>query len=253
MPAGYYRRAPGAGWCALAEIADHDPAWLTGRAAASLTLTAVTPAGWATEPAPSPPVRHELPASPAPVVLDIRQVPPTGDRSPPAAWSDPLWLAKYGRMKGRLLFAITEREAIAWCNARRDVRELLPQEANGYARAVWRGERTPSVGYLPNNCWIDYGAGGRRADGRRDGGDAFDLFCRLRGLDRPAGLREIAAALRAEAEAELQAAARADRGVPRWVAAITAPAGWAHYDQLRRRAEPPSGQEHRRSPEPARP
>jgi hypothetical protein len=132
-----------------------------------------------------------------------------------------------------LPFAITDKEAIAWCNARHDVRTLLPKEANGYARAVWRAERTPSIGYLPNNQWVDFGAGGRRPDGRRDGGDAFAALCRLRGLDRPAALREIVVAMRAEAAAELDAAARAGRGVPAWVAAITAPAGWRRYDRLR--------------------
>ncbi len=231
LPGGFYQREPGAGWCALAEFADA-PIWVVGREAAALTLTATTPAGWVTAPAPPPPARDELPAG-APPALDCGLIPPDGAHPPPVAWSDPVWLPKYGAAKEVLPFAITDKEAIAWCNARHDVRTLLPKEANGYARAVWRAERTPSIGYLPNNQWVDFGAGGRRPDGRRDGGDAFEALCRLRGLDRPAALREIVAAMCAEAAAELDAAARAGRGVLGWVAAITAPAGWRRYDRLR--------------------
>ena len=94
------------------------------------------------------------------------------------------------------------------------MRELLPKCRNGYARATWRGECTPSVGYLPNNAWIDYGRGGQ-AGGGRDGGDAFDALCRLSGLARGAALEHIVLpALLAEARALLDRAARAGAGVP---------------------------------------
>ncbi len=52
-------------------------------------------------------------------------------------------------------------------------------------------------------------------------------------MDRPVEARAILVAMCAAAAAELDAAARAGRGVPAWVAAITAPAGWRRYDRLR--------------------
>lgn len=136
--------------------------WRTGRAAAALLLGETTSAAWVTESTP-PPLPLKRPATPPPT-LDLTPVASPAAPPEPVAWRDPRWLARYGRNRDHLPFAVTEKEAIAWYNARHDVRELLPKERNGYARAVWRDERTPSVGYLPNNAWIDYGAGGRRAE-----------------------------------------------------------------------------------------
>jgi len=229
LPAGVYQRdavrapIPHAPWEPTGLV------WRTGRAAAALLLTEATPAAWVTEPAPAPPPeRHPTP----PPILDPTPIAPTATPSEPAAWHDPRWLARYSHNRHRLPFAVTEKEAIAWFNARHDVRELLPKEHNGYARATWRGERTPSVGYLPNNAWIDYGRGGQ-AGGRRDGGDAFDALCRLKGLDRGAALEQIVLpALLAEAKTLLDGAAHTGAGVPGWVASITSPAGWERYRQL---------------------
>ena len=229
LPAGVYQRdgvrapIPHAPWEPPGLI------WRTGRAAAALLLTEVTATAWVTEPAPPPPPERHPTLPPS---LDLTPVTPTAAPAEPAAWRDPRWLARYGHHRDRLPIAVTEKEAIAWYNARHDVRELLPKERNGYARATWRGERTPSIGYLPNNAWIDYGRGGQ-AGGGRDGGDAFDALCRLERLDRGEALERIVLpALLAEARAILDGAAHAGTGVPSWVAAITAPAGWERYRRL---------------------
>ncbi len=198
----------------------------------ALTHRARTPAGWVTEPAPPAPAKdHRLPPNP-PRVLDTHPVELTTDHPLPAAATDPQWQARTRGRHRAWRFWVTDKEAIAWFNARHDVRELLPTEANGYARATWRGERTPSVAYVAPNGWIDYGHSARPG-GRRDGGDAFDALCRREGLDRGQALQDIILpALLKEANALLEAAAHAGMGPPGWVAALTAPTGWAHYRRL---------------------
>jgi hypothetical protein len=136
----------------------------------------------------------------------------------------------------RLYFWITDGEVAAWFNERHGARELLPPERNGYGLAVWRGERTASVGYTADNGWVDFGAGGVRGDGRRDGGDALDLYCRLRELSRAQALRGVAREMVLAARRELEEAARSARVPADWVVAITSPAGWAYYDRLRARS-----------------
>jgi hypothetical protein len=234
LPAGTYRRDGVTAPIPHAPWRPDGLHWRTGRAAAALLLTELTPAGWVTADPPPPP------EAPPRRVAETRSGTPVGaedDHPAPAAWRDPAWLRRYGPHRDRLPFAVTAAEAIRWCNARHDVREILPKAANGYARATWRAERTPSIGYLPGNVWIDYGAGGLRPDGRRDGGDAFEALCRVRGVDRGTLLQtEIIPSLLGEARATLEACARAGEPVPGWLAAITTPHGWARYRQLRAEA-----------------
>jgi hypothetical protein len=227
LPAGFYRRPGVAAWCELADAAG--AAWCTGVDAMALILGARMPATWVM------PLEVRMPASLAlpPPSLVINSVSAVGDglRSLPAAAHDPRWLGQYGRVRDRLYFWITDGEVAAWFNARHVVRDLLPPERTGYGLAVWRGERTASVRYTADNGWVDFGAGGLRADGRRDGGDVLELYCRLQDRSRADVLREAAREMVAVARRELEEAARAGRGPVAWVATVTSPAGWAYYDR----------------------
>ncbi len=227
LPAGFYRRPGVAAWC---ELADADgAAWRTGVDAMALILGARMPATWVM------PLEARLPASPAlpPPSLVINPVSAVADgmRSLPAAAHDPRWLGQYGRVRDRLYFWITDGEVAAWFNARHVVRDLLPPERNGYGLAVWRGERTASVRYTADNGWVDFGAGGLRVNGRRDGGDVLELYCRLQDRSRADVLREAAREMVGVARRELEEAARGGRGPAAWVATMTSPAGWAYYDR----------------------
>ena len=139
-------------------------------------------------------------------------------------------MARYGRSRSSIVWAVLARCAIAWFDALHDVRAILPKEANGYARAVWRAERTPSVAYLPENRWRDYGA--RRT---QPGGDAFEAYALVTygegGRDR--ALADVFRQITAAAARELESAARAGRGVPGWVAELMSPTGWTFYERLR--------------------
>jgi hypothetical protein len=227
LPAGFYRRPGVAAWCALA---DADAAvWRTGVDAMALILGARMSTTWVM------PLEACLSASPAlpPPSLVINSVSAVarGMRSLPAAAHDPRWLEQYDSVRDRLYFWITDGEVAAWFNARHVVRDLLPPERNGYGLAVWRGERTASVRYTADNGWVDFGAGGLRADGRRDGGDVLELYCRLRDRSRADVLREAAREMVAVARRELEEVARAGRYPVAWVATVTSPAGWAYYDR----------------------
>ena len=94
-------------------------------------------------------------------------------RAEPSAWSDPWWARRYGARRGRLPWAIGTAQAIRWFNWATDLREVLPLQPNGYARATWRGERTPSVAHRPEKRWLDYGA---RAWPEQKGGDVFEAY-----------------------------------------------------------------------------
>lgn len=234
LPARYYRREPYAAWCPMARYGEGELDWRVGWDAADLLVSVQTPSGWVTEPALVEDARATTPSGPT-APLDRRPVDAAAHRPPPAAWNDPRWLARYGVARDSLPWAITEKQAIRWFNDTYDVRELLPKEGNGYARAAWRADDTPSIGYLPGNRWTDYGAGGRREDGRYGGGDAFEAFALLRhgigGRDR--ALAEVVKRMIGEADRDLRRAARARSGVPSWVAEVMSPAAWRRYERLR--------------------
>jgi hypothetical protein len=227
LPAGFYRRPGVAAWCELADAAG--AVWRTGVDAIALILGARMPATWVM------PLEARVPASPAPsppsLVINSVSAVVRGMRSLPAAAHDPRWLEQYGRVRDRLYFWITDGEVAAWFNARHVVRDLLPPERNGYGLAVWRGERTASVRYTADNGWVDFGAGGLRADGRRDGGDVLELYCRIQDRSRADVLREAAREMVAVARRELEEAARGGRGPVAWVATVISPVGWAYYNR----------------------
>lgn len=233
LPAGYYRREPYAAWCPLVRYAE-GPEWRTGQGAAELLLSAETPRAWVSEPAPPDQGREVTPAtSVAP--LDRSPVESPADRSQPAAATDPHWLRRYGAAMDALPYWITHEQAIRWYNDTHDVRELLPKESNGYARAVWRGDDTPSIGYLDGNRWADYGGEGRRGDGRYGGGDAFEAYALIRhGIGgRHRALADVVRRMIAACDTEVEGAARAGRAVPGWVAEVLSPEGWRRYTDLR--------------------
>jgi hypothetical protein len=223
-----YRRGGTRAWCEAAALRRPDE-WLTSWEAASLAWSEDTHSGWVTEPAPAVTPRERPERAPV-APLDTRRVsaPP---RPEPEAWGHPWWAARYGRARRSLAWAICPPQAIRWYNSLHDIRGILPKEANGYARATWRDERTPSVGYRPGNRWMDYGRNAR--DGRK-GGDAFEAFClKYHDGDRGKALAVVTREMRAAAEAQLRTAAAEGRGVPGWVAEIMGPAGWASYEALR--------------------
>jgi hypothetical protein len=224
LPFGYYSRPGAAAWCPVM-IGEETLAGL--EAALRVYESPKTPAAWVNRPAEVPRTLLEPPSAPPPP----SQVFLPGDRSLPLAMSDPRWLATYGDRPPPPWFAWTAGQAAAYFNARHEVAELLPLEGNGYARASWRGERTPSVRVYVDH-WLDYGAGGRRDDGTPDGGDALEAFCRREDISRTEALRRIGRELQAAARAELEVAARAGRVPAAWVASITTPAGWDYYDRV---------------------
>jgi len=256
LPGGYYhseaRGVCAAGWCRVALITpEGPPAWLHGPTAmAGLLDDAVTPASWVRATLPTdylpanPPARAAAtppPAPPSPVISA-----PTGRLLPTAA-GDPRWLAAVGVARHTMYFWVRPQEVTAWFNVRHPPRELLPPDPNGYGRAIWRGERTASVGYRPDGGWVDHGQGGRRADGSRDGGDPLDLYCRLHSLTRAQALRQVTREMISEASIELAAAASARRHPAAWVAAVLSPAGWYYYDHLIGAETAPDGPETARS------
>jgi hypothetical protein len=170
-------------------------------------------------------------------------VPPNASRVTPRALSDPVWLRVNHHRADSLWFAATAAQVAEWINDRNSVEQLLGQRAaNGHWLARWRGERTASVSLSPDGqVWADHGAGGQRSDGRRDGGDAVTLLCRLRGQTRAEILREGARELVREARTILEDAARAGRPLPAWVHQIVTPAGWRRYDALSAQARARDG------------
>ncbi len=164
---GYYRRGETAAWCEATALRRPEE-WVTSWDAAGLACSEETPSGWVTEPAP-PKQDDGFPYTP-PAQLDIREI-VSPERTEPEAWRDPEWIRRYDAARHSLPWAVLPRQAINWINSLHDVRTILPKQPNGYAQAIWRGERTPSVAYLPDNRWRDYG--GNRT---QPGGDAFEVY-----------------------------------------------------------------------------
>ncbi len=144
---------------------------------------------------------------------------------------DAAWQAKYGEEGTHFWFAFTSAYVATWWNARHDLDELLPSEANGYGLATWRGECEGSVAKRAGR-WADFGQSARRQDGNPDTGDALELQVRLTQTPKPEILREAAKALVAEARATLEGAARGGQPLPEWLEAILTDAGRAHYARL---------------------
>ncbi len=237
LPGGFYKHEAVAEWCPLWLLSpETGELWkrATGTEAIHLMLEWQTPTKWVTEEA----VGHAEQAIHLRSGfdgLDCSPVPDSFVRLVPEALSDPEWLAKYRDKARTMWFAITDRQAVTLFNATHRVEEILPPRENGYGLAEWRGERTASVRLYPSsNSWADFGAHDPKENGKHDGGDAFELYCRVHELDRATGLKIYVSHLIQEARTNLQTAAQEGRGPTVWVATVTTPAGWKRYDSLRR-------------------
>ncbi len=223
---GYYRRGETSAWCEATALRRPEQ-WVRSWDAAALACSENTSLDWVTQPVPSE-QDDDLPYAP-PAQLDTCEI-THPEPMEPEAWSDSEWIRRYGAARHSLPWAVLPRHAITWFNSLHDVRTILPRQSNGYALATWRGERTPSVAYLPDNRWRDNG--GNRT---QPGGDAFEAYALVTygqgGRDR--ALADVCRQMTAMARRELESSARSDRGVPMWVAEIMTPEGWSRYERLR--------------------
>jgi len=137
-----------------------------------------------------------------------------------------------------LWFRYSAAQLAEWFNERHTLEELHPREPGprgGMAYSPSVSERTPSTGYHDTpggERWTDFSARARRSDGRPDGGDALELYIRLRSGSKAAILRELGREMVSEARAELEAAARSGVQPRALVEQITTAAGWEHYREL---------------------
>jgi predicted nucleic acid-binding Zn-ribbon protein len=244
LPAGFYRRDVGA-WCELSD----GTSWEQGPAAWKLLVDAPIPSSGLTaenpheSTDPQDAARSEPSSAASARSNGSHQHTDPQDaarRTPapaPPVWLsngpdvDSAWHAKYGGAS-RLWFAITDKQAAAYFNARTSIHDLLTLEANGYALATWRGERNASVKLYGDNTWADFGGDPTRPDRQCDGGDALNLFCRLNNVSRSDALKGIVRDLVLRGVAELEDAARAGREVSSEFAMFVTAAGWRHYSEL---------------------
>jgi hypothetical protein len=148
------------------------------------------------------------------------------------ATDDPTWQARAGEKRHSLYFHFLPELVAAWFNTRNSTYDVVKPERGRYARATWRGEAgEPSVCLWDEFTWTDFGAGAV-VDSKQDGGDAFELYCRVKGITRAKAMRLLASEVLNEAKVELEAAALEGRNPARWVFDITSPAGWKRYDWL---------------------
>ena len=180
----------------------------------------LTPTSWVTEDGvPEPEVEYEQPS-----FLDESMVELATFVEIPQAVSDGAWVSKYGAAKDRLPFWATDEQTIKHFNSRNAVRHIVPLQENGFVLATWRDERTASVQLYPKtNTWCDFGANGVKSNGKKDGGDAFELARKVNGRGHAAQLRLAFDAMKSEAQ-ELLNKGRTTGTVPRWLAEIVPPA-----------------------------
>jgi hypothetical protein len=86
--------------------------------------------------------------------------------------------------------------------------------------------------YTSTNTWCDFGE--TKPNGKKVTGDALQLYSRVHGVSRSEVFRETYQEMCDQALIELERSARDGRGPAKWVAEITSPLGWRHYDKLRR-------------------
>lgn len=225
LPGGRYRHPDGTSeWCVLHDVAGTvlatDGPSALAAIATHLTPASIVPPLPASEPSPAP--------TPAP-------------RPRRAPLDEAAWLARYGDRPG-LLFRLDQAEVIRRFNERVTCAELLPLErGSDYAWAVWRGERNkPSVHYTQADThWTDFGASAELDNGKQDGGDAFELLCRLesmKGRTKTEVIRERMGLEQASLRVALGEAARLGQALPAEVAERLTEGGRAMYRHLLRQA-----------------
>ena len=225
LPGGRYVSPKVSAWCTLT---DWRGALLAPQGqAAQVLLDAQVPAELVPEYPPEP----EPPSTPKKQPQEQDAAPPT--LTPNQTERDDLWQTKYGGKS--LWFHFTPAQLAEWYNTHHDVREILPPERNKMGRAVWRGERTASVGYTKDGeGWVDFGASALRSDGKRDGGDALELQARLTQEPKAEVMRQAARELLWDARTAMESAARNNEQLPGWVEQMMTPAGWSHYWNVRK-------------------
>jgi len=198
LPAGIYRYSEEPTWCILLD-ADGVQLSTDGLSGVQAMMQRPTPGNIIPKyvPEPSEPRKATRPAAT-----------PPGQHRIISAANDPRWQAKHAE-HNNFKREFTISQITAWFDATHLVEDILPPENNGYGLARWRDERTASV-FLDRklNLWCDFGAGGILDDGTHDGGDAFDLYCRVNGLGRDEAARKAARLFNTWAEEEEDKAAQ---------------------------------------------
>lgn len=150
---------------------------------------------------------------------------------------DEAWVKKYGPVETTsFYFAVTEAASVAWFNAHHSLESLQRCESDCKALSPNGPERTASAVYWQSpegERYTDFSRHGLRPDGSHDGGDAFELACKLWKCTKAELSKRTMRQMQRVALAELEAAARAGREPEAWVCALTTPAGWRYYDSLR--------------------
>lgn len=149
------------------------------------------------------------------------------------------------RKNRSLWFSFSPAQLAAWFNARHTLEELHPLARGGMAFSPSVEENTPSTSYHTTERgerWTDFSARARQANGHPDGGDALELYARLRGESKGEVLRELGQEMVVEARAVLEHAARNGVEPPLWIQEILTEAGWHYYRSVlvrKRRGEHP--------------
>ncbi len=240
LPGGRYVAPHFSAWCRLYDADGRELAH-SGASAARALLHMQTPAELVSSDHPrerdassivtptAPGVKHDAAAT----------VTPPGAEKPPAKRNTSLLrneVAPVGRNRF-LWFQYSPAQLAEWFNIRHTLEELHPTERGrgGMAFSPSVSEHSPSTSYYDTQDgerWTDFSSRVRRADGRQDGGDALELYVRLRGGSKAALLAELGREMIREARSELETAARRGTQPPDWVVEITTPAGWEHYRKM---------------------
>jgi hypothetical protein len=231
LPGAYYHRGEVHESCTY--YVGRDPLPYAGTDAIEAIMRDLTPGAWVTERAPKlvEPARPE--GGPRELSLDWEHVPPDYDRRLPVAASDHYWIDHFKASAHTSRFWITTGQAATYFNATHGVAQILKIESNGKGRASWRNDNVPSVMiYTTTNTWCDFGE--TKPNGRKVSGDALDLHARVTGVSRSDVFRETYQEMCDQALIEFERAARDRRGPAKWVAEITSPLGWRHYEKLRK-------------------
>ena len=249
LPGGKYVRygkhveKPVCGWCRILSVATGESS-VDGLSAARLLLASRTPASIV--PALSTEDQKEKMSSADPQLQTSAKIPdpvaPTPKDCPgekgvrPLPVVDARWEKENGPVATTTWYvAITPKYAARWFNERNSLESVQPRERNGMAFSPNGNECTASTNYretADGERYTDHSHHGRRADGTRDSGDALELAAKVKGISKGALLGQVIKEIKAQALAELEAAARTRRDPVAWVREIMTPAGWKQYDQL---------------------
>jgi len=141
---------------------------------------------------------------------------------------------KYGT-SNNFRHEFSEKQLIAFVNETLSCENALRSGNNGHHFADWRGEHTASVAVYDDNTWCDFGGlSPHHNDGRFDGGDAVELYCRINDLPRKEALRLLGKEFARKLHAASQEAARSGQPIPDWVQRYSriTELGWQLYKRI---------------------